>query len=405
MKCILIYPPSPYLANDSAYPPSGLLYVAAAMEKLCWEVEIADLTGGIDWRKKVSMLQADLFGITCVTPNVGIVGEIANILRPKGSQIIVGGIHPTFLPEDTFKNIPCDAVVKGEAELVIKDLLNDVERGALKKIYEGRLVPVEAIPKPARHLIDLNKYTPGEEKTTPIYSSRGCPFDCKFCSRVTGRVYRVLPLDRVLEEIRDVMALGFKNIVFGDDDIAIQPKRLKEIVKLMLPLGLNFRLNQDARFIEGETLDLARRAGCREISFGIESGSQKMLNLMNKKNTVEANKRAILATKDHGMKAKAYFVVNFPGEDDSTVEETLKFAEETRPDKWLLSAFAPLPGSDTFTNPTAYGITWMSSNWEDYYLVGKEGSFKPCFTTEELSTQRQIYLHNKLYNGLKAILS
>lgn len=211
-------------------------------------------------------------------------------------------------------------------------------------------------------------------------------------------------LTQVMEEIEYVMGLGFRHILFGDDDVGIQPKRLKKMLEMLLPLNLHFRLNQDARIIDEEILALAAKAGCTEISFGIESGSQRMLDLMNKRTTLESNKEAIVLTKKHGMKAKAYFVVNFPGEDDESIRETLEFAAQTRPDKWLLSSFAPLPGSDTFQNPSKYDITWMSSVWEDYYLVGKDGSFKPCFETRELSVSRQIFLHNTLHQGLKEIL-
>ena len=253
-------------------------------------------------------------------------------------------------------------------------------------------------------MVDIYKYRGGGVLTTPIYSSRGCPFDCSFCSKVTGRRYRVLPITQVVEEIEQVKRLGFNNILFGDDDIAIKPKRLKELMETIVNMNVKFRLNQDARDINKEIVLIAKEAGCYEISFGIESGSQKMLDFMNKRITVEANKKAILETKENGIIAKAYFLVNFPGEDEGTIEDTLKFARETRPDKWLLSSFVPLPGSDTFHNPKKYGITWMSDNWEDYYLVGKNGGFKPCFETRELSTDKQIYLHGLLYKSLKEIL-
>ena len=377
--------------------------MAASIESIGHEVEIVDLTGGLDWKRAVLDVQADLFGITCVTPNFNIVREISNLL-PKEKPIIIGGVHPTFLPEDTLKNIRCNAIVRGEGELVIKELIEDFKKRHLKRVYEGGLVPVDAIPKPARHLVDLHKYRPGGELSTPIYTSRGCPFNCNFCSKITGRTYRALPVKRVIEEIEDVISLGFKHIVFGDDNLIIQPDRVKELLKSIKPLGINFRLNQDARLVDEEIVSMASDAGCVEISFGIESGSQKILDLMNKCTTVEANRRAISITQKHDIKAKAYFIVNFPGEDERTIKETINFASETMPDKWLLSSFVPLPGSDTFQNPIKYGITWMSKNWDDYYLVGKDGRFRPCFMTEDLSIERQIYLHDMLYEELKEIL-
>lgn len=403
MKVILINPPSPYLANDAAYPPSGLMYVTAALERIGHEPCIVDLTGGIDWEKKVSQLDADLFGITCVTPNFKIVQKIANLV-PKDKPIIIGGVHPTFLPEDTLLNIRCNAVVMGEAEVVIKQIMEDLEKGRLKRIYDGGLVGVKDIPKPARHLVNLHKYHPGGEDTTPVYTSRGCPFNCAFCSKVTGRVHRVLPLRQVVEELKEVMNLGFTHILFGDDNIVIQNDRTKELLSALKSFNIGFRLNQDVRTSTEDIFALSAEAGCTEISFGIESGSPRMLRLMNKKASVEDNKRAIQLTKRYGMKAKAYFVVNFPGETEETIKETLKFVEETKPDKWLVSAFVPLPGSPTFHYPERYGIKWMSSNWEDYYLVGKDGSFKPAFCADYLTFKKQIELHDMLCEGIKDII-
>lgn len=403
MKVVLINPPSPYLANDAAYPPSGLMYVASACEMEGHEVKIIDLTGGIDWEKEIIGLDADIFGITCVTPNFKIVQKIANFL-PKNRPIIIGGVHPTFLPDDVLEHIRCDAVIKGEAEVAIKQVMDDFKKRSLEKVYDGGLVPSTMIPKPARHLVNLHKYHPGGEATTPIYSSRGCPFNCAFCSKVTGRIYRVLPIHRVVEELQEVINLGFNHILFGDDDIAINGNRLKELLLAIKGLGITFRLNQDAKTLDEEIVALASKSGCTEISFGIESGSPEMLKLMNKKASLEDNRRAIQLTKRYGMKAKAYFLVNFPGETEETVIETIRFAEETKPDKWLLSAFVPLPGSETFHHPQRYGITWMSSNWEDYYLVGKDGSFKPCYTTKDLTFEKQIYLHDMLYQKLNEIL-
>jgi len=401
----LINPPSPYLANDASYPPMGLLYLGARLEELGHAVKIVDFTGGADWRKQVESLEGDVFGLPCVTPNFKIVQEISHLL-PSDKPIIVGNVHATFLPEDILRNVRCDAVVKGESEVVIEKVMKDIENGTIQRVYDGGLVPVESIPKPARHLVDLHKYMPGGENATPIYTSRGCPFACRFCSKISGRTYREMPISRVIEEIEIVKSLGFQHVVFGDDNIIVNPKRVKELLKHIKPLGITFRLNQDARArtLDEEMLELAKDAGCSEISFGIEHGSQTMLDNMNKDTTVEANKRAITLTQKHGMKAKAYFIVNFPGETEKTAKETVAFVEKTRPDKWLLSAFAPLPGSDTFAYPEKYGITWVSRNWEDYYLVGKDGSFRPCFQTDELSFSKQVYLHDLVHGKLKQIL-
>jgi anaerobic magnesium-protoporphyrin IX monomethyl ester cyclase len=402
-RILLINPPSPYLANDAAYPPGGLMYLAAAIERAGHKVSIIDFSGNPNWRSVVPMLEADLFGLTCVTPNFRIVQTLASLL-PQGVPIIVGGPHPTFLPQNTLSHIRCDGVVQGEGESAVLEVIEDMKKGSLKKVYRGGLVPVGAIPKPARHLLDLDKYRPGGEVTTPIYTSRGCGFRCSFCSKITGTRFRALPLQQVVSEIEEVVTLGYRHIVFGDDNTGLRPRRLRKLFQAVTPLHITFRLNQDVRGIGREMLSLAKKAGCTEISFGIESGSQGILDRMNKQTSVENNKKAIWEARSIGIKTKAYFIVNFPGETEETVGETLRFAEETRPDQWLLSSFAPLPGSDAFWNPSRYGITWMSPDWEDYYLVGKEEQIRPCFETESLTADTQIHLHEILRRGLKEIL-
>jgi len=391
-----------------AYPPMGLLYLAACLEKIGHSIEIVELGGNIDWRHRTAEIQADLYGIQVVTPNFPICKEIVDLIKANqpDKPVILGGVHPTFLAEECLNNTRCDAVVTGEAETIIGKVVKEADNGELKsRIYSGGLVKVSDIPKPARHLVDLQKYLPGGEKTTTVYTSRGCPFNCAFCSRITGRTYREFPISRVIEEVEEVtQEYGFKHILFGDDDIGLNQKRVMEICNAIKRFDIGFRLNQDVRILSDETLQVAAEAGCTEISFGVESGSNKMLKSMNKGTTAKTNTRAIKMTQSHGIKAKAYFVVNFPGEDEVSVKETLRWAEETRPDKWFLSVFAPLPGSPVFENPEKFGITFLNKKWGDYYLVGKEGSFRPSFKAPGLNFEQQRYLHDLLHDGLVDIL-
>jgi radical SAM superfamily enzyme YgiQ (UPF0313 family) len=400
MKIVLINPPSLYLQNDAAYPPMGLLYLATPLENANHDVNILDLTGNPQWQTKVQNATADLFGLTCTTPNFNIVKEIINLLSHKTPKII-GGVHPTFKPSD-FNNFKNCIIVRGEADDQIIEnikLCDAIARTQTNIIINNDLTL--KFNKPARHLVDLHKYTPGGENCTPVYTSRGCPYNCVFCSKITDRSFRSIPIPQIIEEIKEVQNLGFNNIVFGDDNIAANPHHLKRVLSAIKPLDIAFRLNMDSRHVTTEILNLAKEAGCIEISMGIESGSQTILNAMNKQTTVTNNTKTIQKIKSIDITVKAYFMVNFPGETDWTIMETINFIRKTKPDKCFLSTFAPLPGSPIFDNPEQYGINWMSPNWSDYYLAGKE--FKHCFTAKNLDPLQQEQNYNNLNATIRSM--
>jgi radical SAM superfamily enzyme YgiQ (UPF0313 family) len=132
-------PPSPYLANDMAYPPMGLLYLAAAMRE--WRpqhsVRVVELGGNIDWREAAKEIEADVVGIQCVTPNHNIVKEICDLL-PEKSVKVVGGIHPTYLPDVVLDDMSCDIVVQGEGEIEFLNVFDDICAGSWKRTVRRR---------------------------------------------------------------------------------------------------------------------------------------------------------------------------------------------------------------------------------------------------------------------------
>jgi radical SAM superfamily enzyme YgiQ (UPF0313 family) len=377
------------------------MYIATHIEEAGHTAEIIDLT--VDKKKKVHDLESDLLMTTSVTPNISSV--LLNIVDkvPQEIPIVIGGAHVTHIDLLSLKeNL---IVVKGEAEPVIHQLLNDVVTCTYKSTYIGGISDVSHIRKPARHLVNLHNYHPAGDAVTPIYSSRGCVFDCAFCSRITGTTCRKIPLGQFSEEIDDVKHAGFNKFVFGDDNATVNYTRLPEMLDIIDRGGMTFRINQDSRGIKPSTLHTLHAHGCTDISFGIESGSQILLDAMNKRSTVSWNTNAINDAKSAGIKTRIYLISNFPGETEQTVKETIRFVEDTQPDSYLISNFAPMPGSYVFNNPAKYGINWMSPNWSDYYLVGKGGMINPCFTTKYLTIAKQRELHNMLVYGIKDVLS
>lgn len=395
MRVLLVNPPSPYLENAAAYPPMGLMYVGAALEKQGCEVEIQDMAAGDNFAPD----GADLIGFTCVTPNVNQVKRLLGIVAHL-TPTMVGGAHPTYVPNEKFG---ADFNVVGEFENIADMVLNDLKVGRVGSLYMGGFARPEKIGIPCRHMVDLRKYAPGGERdTTPVYTSRGCVYDCAFCCNEGHASYRQIPLHYVYADLLVCEEYKFRNIVIGDDNFFLSTSHAKSILEHIRDNhSFRLRINTDARHLPINLLELAQSAGCTEISMGIESGNQILLNAMKKRTTVSKNFLAVKLLKDMGFKVKIYLVSNFPGENEQTIEDTIDFVRKSEPDKVLVSNFAPMPGCDVYMHPEKYGVTWMSKNWDDYYLVGKGGGFSPCFATNELTVERQVVLHRLLLEGIK----
>lgn len=406
LRVALVMPPSPYLANDIAYPPMGLLYMAAAIRK--WRpqhsVSIVELGGKVDWRDRAKRIDADVIGIQLVTPNHDIVKEVCELVSPK-AVTVVGGIHPTYVPDSVLDEIACDVVVRGEGELEFLKILDEIVDGTYRRFYEAEPIQdIDELPMPAIDLVDITRYRPGGDKAMTIYTSRGCVYKCTFCSMIMGKTFRVHSVDRVVDEVKRAKSLGIDHIVFGDDNIGVDMKRLRVLLEAMKPLEVTFRLNMSVGLMTKDVATAAREAGCSDVSYGVETFSPTMLRKMKKPGTRAMNVDAIKMTQRFDMRAKVYLMVNYPGENELTVQENLDGLAEARPDRWLLSAFVPLPGSPSFHQPAEYGITSISPNWRDFYLVGNDMSFSPCFETAELTYERQKYLHDMLMVGCRQLL-
>jgi radical SAM superfamily enzyme YgiQ (UPF0313 family) len=396
MNVLLVNPPSPYLENAAAYPPMGLMYVAAALEKEGCDVTIQDMAAGDTFSPGSSV---DLIGFTCVTPNVNQVKRLLDVIGYQ-TPTMIGGAHPTFVPTESFG---ADSLIMGEFENITHDIINDLRVGKMGRIYHGDFASPAKIGIPARHLVDMRNYSPGGAfNATPVYTSRGCVFDCAFCCKSGGGSYRRIPLHTVFADLLVCDEHHIKTIVIGDDNFFIHKGHAENILEYIKEhFNFNLRINTDARNLDPNLLSLARKAGASEVSMGIETGSPELLTAMKKHTTVTKNKLAIQLLKDYGFKVKIYLISNFPGETEETIQQTIDFVNQNEPDAVLVSNFAPMPGCDVYMHPERYGVTRMSQNWDDYYLVGIGGGFSPCFETSYLTAAKQVELHQMLLDGIK----
>lgn len=383
----LIHPPHPQSTEDRLDAPLGLLYLAANLEKNGYSVRINDLSGipEKDWK----IGKADIYGTTIYAPTVSISERIAKICKTINpySKIVAGGAHPTAIPKQMSNDF--DIIGIGDGEEIILDIANDYPNN--KRFYKKDLERnLDIYPNPAYHLVDLFSYKrkfEGKQAIT-ILTSRGCPYSCAFCGLPEQhKKMKYRTPENVTEEIKSIQKkYGINKFNFQDDTFTVNKSRLYKMLKLFEPLEIGFRAHGRSGLDTLEDYVKLKEAGCNVVAWGIESGSQKILNLMNKQTTVKYNEEVIKMAKDVGLLTRAFFILGFPGEDKQTIKETKEFIERTNPDQYFVSNFVPYPGTDVWNNPKKYGITKIYTNFEKYYQVDDTGFGSRNIETKNLST-------------------
>jgi radical SAM superfamily enzyme YgiQ (UPF0313 family) len=392
----LIHPPHLESIEDRLDAPLGLLYIAANLERNGYFVKINDLSGKTPSEWKIG--EADIYGVISYAPTIGTSEHIAKIckeINPK-SKVVTGGAHPTAVPEEMSGFF--DIVCIGEGEEAMLDIMEDYPN--TKRFYKKPLDrDLDKYPDPAYHLVDLFSYkrTIGGEQAITMLTSRGCPYKCAFCGLPNHHktVKRRSP-EKVAEEIRLIQEkYGINKFNFQDDTFTIDNRRLEKMLNLFKPLKIGFRAHGRAGLDREEDYFRLKESGCEIIGWGIESGSQKILDAMNKQVTVQQNEEVIKWAKDAGITTRAFFVFGFPGENRRTMEETMEFIERTDPDQFFVSNFVPYPGTDVWDNPEKYGIVEIYKNFENYFQVDKTGFGSRNILTKDLSNEEFFELEKE----------
>lgn len=411
MKICLINPPHEESLDSLLDPPLGLMYIASTIRNLNnnHKVIIVDLSfyNKNEWKDKIPF--SDLYGITVMSSSLHHAITIKDICRNinSNSKIMVGGSHPSALPRETM-NLGFDITVVGEAEGIIEDILDYVSN--LNNQYptiiygNSKLMDINKVPFPSRKCVPLLNYTRlvNGIPATSIIASRGCSHTCSFCINSTKALFskpRFRNVDNVIREMKEIIfKYNFKAFIFYDDTFTIHPN-IDILLKEIKSLNITFRCNGNARKDTFETFKQLYEAGCREISFGIESGSQKILNKINKNVTVEQNTLAIYNAKKAGLVVKAFLIVGAPGESWETVKETIKFVNDTKPQTWTLFTFVPLPGCDIYNNPDKYGIKIITKDYKQYFnIAGNNIGGSVCetqyMTSSDIEKARQYMIEH-----------
>jgi radical SAM superfamily enzyme YgiQ (UPF0313 family) len=346
-----------YLHRALYSPLAGLLAVAGGIPRDRYEVVLTDENiESIDFD-----LKADLVGISAMTSYVNRGYQIADAFRARGVPVVMGGVHPSFMPQEALKH--CDAVVIGEAELVIEKLLDDLEQGCLGGAYRAdRLHPMNGLPMPRYDLVKRNRYV----NRTFVQTSRGCHQGCTFCAEplMNGLKVRQRPVEEV---IREIESCGSRTISINDADFFGAPQRPKEIMRALMGRGIRWQAGANSKLAQDDRmLELAAASGCTMLSIGFESISRDTLQSVHKGvNRPETFAALVEKVHSYGIMVFGLFMFGFDGDDPSVFQQTARLNIEADLDVCAYSVLTPYPGTLTWYEMKKAGRI-VSYDWDKY---------------------------------------
>jgi anaerobic magnesium-protoporphyrin IX monomethyl ester cyclase len=385
MKICLVNPPHPYLKQPTAQAPLGLMYIAATFRMLGAEVNFLDLSDR-HYEDDFNFPEAELYGLTGTVLDrkpCSVVAERIKAQQPK-SRIVIGG--PISLTPTLIRCPEIDCIVQGEGETIAQQLVTDFPH--LAPTYQApRVMDLDSVPFPARDLVKnlggnvfaFNKNYKGDGSTV-IITSRGCPFNCSFCASpgIWKRKVTFRSVANVLAEVDEIVnKYGIYQLRFSDDTLTLREGRLQELCMGLNKYGVIWRASIRTRPNSLEMFREMYDSGCREVSFGVESGDPDVLHVLRKGNSVEDNYQGIVNAKKAGLVVRILFMIGTPGESEQTVPRNIKFLDSVHKhyDTVALTNFLPIPGSAIADTPEDFDCTVLESNIDEFnfYMWGPQG--------------------------------
>jgi len=420
MKVCLLSPPYRSAVKSVvgvSSPPLGLAYLASVLREK-HEVKIVDSNAFNynmeDVRMELKKFYPDVVGITSTTPSVPQAYKVAKIAKQVRDDclVVLGGPHVSFLPVQTLKECEyVDVVVKGEGEATIKELIEAIERRKTLKDVKGitfrkgnRIVDnparsfirnIDEIPFPSRDLLPMDRYHAYGVRYATVITSRGCPFRCCFCvsSRLFGGCWRARSPENVLEEIKIIYdEYKTRNIEFMDDTFTLNQKRAEKICEGIIREGLDIAWGASSRVdtITRRLAEKMRKAGCWILFLGIESASQKILDWIGKKITIEQIRKAVKTIKRAGIEVLGSFIIGFPGETVNSVRQTISFAKKLDLDYAEFSILTPYPGTPIYEYAEKNDLL-LTKDWSKYTAL------EPVMKIKNITAKQLKSLLQKAY--------
>lgn len=390
-------------------PPLNLAALGASLKKYGHEVKIMDFNLGqvVDdvFKTTLREFSPDYVGFTFSTPLFNEMARLCKIVKETNRDIktIGGGAHASSLPSETLRHSELDIIVVGEADFILPKILNGKDLSLDGVLYKqdnnilgnsspNHVIDLDELPFPLWNMYPLRDYTfttllARKSPAAFLETSRGCPFKCAYCNKnVFGRIFRAKSARRVIEEMEYMHHEGFNEIFLADDNFSCDIERAKRICEEILSRGLKIpwtpltgiRIDR----VDRELLELMHRSGCYRVYYGVESGSQEMLDEVDKGINLAQIKEVVRQSREAGLEVFGFFMIGFPGETVETMRQTIHFSRRAGFDMVKLSILTPLPSTSLFAQYDQRGLI-KTRDWSKYNL----------YDTQSLP---QVYTHPKL---------
>lgn len=375
MKVLLVNPPFPGFYQEKV-PPLGLGYIGASLVKSGYEVKLIDLALKVssDLQAEIDFFNPDVVAITGLSPQYPGMKECARVAKELGKLVIVGGLHVSAFPDYVLNDCnSIDIVVKGEGERVFPEFLQRGKATGLAGFYyrnSGSVVgsfqtyicDLSSLPHPWTFL-NLSNYDgnmvngilkPRGRQAVSVLSSRGCPYMCSFCSasQAMGRQIRLRSVGDIISELKELKSQGVEEVQFMDDNFTFYNKHAESICDAIISEELNiyWTLPNGIRAdrVSPSLLEKMRDAGCYYFGVGIESGSEKVLERMHKKLSLDKAKETISECDRLGLITQGFILVGYPGETKKDLRDTLNYIKSSKLDRISINQVMLYPGSEIF---------------------------------------------------------
>lgn len=427
MRILLIRPPNggnintrlPESLNrrQGELPPLGIAYIAAVLEEAGHAVKILDCCAlnlrESELAREAADFKPELAGITAMSSTLWGALAAARAAKEAGAVTVLGGPQLSAYPRETLSHRCVDFGVNGEGEAVMAELARALEKkdrvDAIRGLIfrkEGAVCvnapavaeDIDSLPFPAYHLLPMKRYDSiiGRSPVSTMISSRGCPYQCSFCFKQPADMrVRFRSPRKVVDEMAYLAEkFGIREVMFYDDAMMSNRGHVAGICEEILRRGLKIAWETPGRVdnVDRPLLELMRRAGCIRLRYGVESGDENILGLMNKKIDLGRVREAFRSTKDAGIETFAYFMIGYAHETEETMRATIDFAVALDPDLVMFTVATPYPGTPLYELAMREKVI-ENDYWRDFTLGAQNARRIPYFRDDAGAWVRRAYLH------------